>query len=42
MSLAPYTACLTFDVDALSAWLGDDPHATPAALSRGEYGIRVS
>ena len=42
MSLAPYTACLTFDVDALSAWLGDDPDATPAALSRGEYGIRVA
>jgi len=35
------TVCLTFDFDALSAWLGDDPHATPAMLSRGEYGASV-
>lgn len=42
MTLAPYTTCLTFDVDALSAWLGDDPGATPAELSRGEYGVRVA
>jgi peptidoglycan/xylan/chitin deacetylase (PgdA/CDA1 family) len=37
----PYTVFLTFDFDALSVWLGDDPHATPAMLSRGEYGARV-
>jgi peptidoglycan/xylan/chitin deacetylase (PgdA/CDA1 family) len=37
----PYTVCLTFDFDALSVWLGDDPQATPAMLSRGEYGARV-
>jgi len=37
----PFVVCLTFDFDALSAWLGDDPHATPATLSRGEYGARV-
>jgi peptidoglycan/xylan/chitin deacetylase (PgdA/CDA1 family) len=42
MTLARYTTCLTFDVDALSAWLGDDPRATPAMLSRGEYGVRVA
>lgn len=42
MSLSSYTTCLTFDVDALSAWLGDDPQATPAMLSRGEYGVRVA
>lgn len=38
----PYTVCLTFDFDALSVWLGDDPGATPAMLSRGEYGVRVA
>jgi peptidoglycan/xylan/chitin deacetylase (PgdA/CDA1 family) len=41
MTQKPYTVCLTFDFDALSVWLGDDPHATPAMLSRGEYGARV-
>jgi peptidoglycan/xylan/chitin deacetylase (PgdA/CDA1 family) len=35
------TVCLTFDFDALSVWLGDDPSATPAMLSRGEFGARV-
>ncbi len=34
------TICLSFDVDALSVWFGY-PHATPAMLSRGEYGVRV-
>jgi peptidoglycan/xylan/chitin deacetylase (PgdA/CDA1 family) len=42
MMQPPYTVCLTFDFDALSAWLGDDPSATPAMLSRGEYGARVA
>jgi peptidoglycan/xylan/chitin deacetylase (PgdA/CDA1 family) len=37
----PYTICLTFDFDALSVWLADHPVATPAMLSRGEYGARV-
>lgn len=41
MTHKPYTVCLTFDFDALSVWLGDDPQATPAMLSRGEYGARV-
>jgi peptidoglycan/xylan/chitin deacetylase (PgdA/CDA1 family) len=41
MTQKPHTVCLTFDFDALSVWLGDDPHATPAMLSRGEYGARV-
>jgi peptidoglycan/xylan/chitin deacetylase (PgdA/CDA1 family) len=41
MTQEPYTVCLTFDFDALSVWLDDDPHATPAMLSRGEYGARV-
>ena len=36
-----HTVCLTFDFDALSVWLGDHPCATPAMLSRGEYGARV-
>jgi len=37
----PHTVCLTFDFDALSVWLGDDHAATPAMLSRGEFGARV-
>jgi peptidoglycan/xylan/chitin deacetylase (PgdA/CDA1 family) len=37
----PYTVCLTFDFDALSVWLGGRFSATPAMLSRGEYGARV-
>ncbi len=41
MTHKPCTVCLTFDFDALSVWLGDDPYATPAMLSRGEYGARV-
>ena len=36
-----HTVCLTFDFDALSVWLGDDASATPAMLSRGEFGARV-
>jgi len=36
-----WTVCLTFDFDALSVWLGGYPSATPAMLSRGEYGARV-
>lgn len=38
---ALHTVCLTFDFDALSVWLGDRGSATPAELSRGEYGARV-
>jgi len=38
----PYVACLTFDFDALSVWLGGYPRVTPAMLSRGEYGARVA
>ena len=34
------TVCLTFDFDALSAWLAYD-NVTPAMLHRGEYGARV-
>ncbi|MGD2143271.1 MAG: polysaccharide deacetylase [Anaerolineae bacterium] len=37
----PHTVCLTFDFDALSVWLGDGTSATPAMLSRGEFGARV-
>ncbi len=39
----PYngTVCLTFDFDALSAWLGPFGRSTPGVLSRGEYGARV-
>jgi peptidoglycan/xylan/chitin deacetylase (PgdA/CDA1 family) len=36
-----HTVCLTFDFDALSVWLGGYSPATPAMLSRGEYGARV-
>jgi len=36
-----WTVCLTFDFDALSVWLASFPPATPAKLSRGEYGARV-
>lgn len=39
--LALHQVCLTFDFDALSVWLGDSPNATPAMLSRGEFGARV-
>jgi peptidoglycan/xylan/chitin deacetylase (PgdA/CDA1 family) len=35
------TACLTFDFDALSAWLGSFATTSPTALSRGEFGARV-
>jgi peptidoglycan/xylan/chitin deacetylase (PgdA/CDA1 family) len=38
---ALHTVVLTFDFDALSVWLGDRGSATPAELSRGEYGARV-
>jgi len=41
MAKKPYTVCLTFDFDALSVWLGGYRSATPAMLSRGEYGARV-
>jgi peptidoglycan/xylan/chitin deacetylase (PgdA/CDA1 family) len=34
-------ACLTFDFDAMSVWLGSRGEATPTALSRGEFGARV-
>jgi peptidoglycan-N-acetylglucosamine deacetylase len=37
----PPTVCLTFDFDALSVWLAGYAPATPAMLSRGEYGARV-
>lgn len=40
MSAGP-TACLTFDFDALSIWLGPFALPTPSALSRGEFGARV-
>jgi peptidoglycan/xylan/chitin deacetylase (PgdA/CDA1 family) len=36
-----HRVCLTFDFDALSVWLGGHPAATPAMLSRGEFGARV-
>jgi peptidoglycan/xylan/chitin deacetylase (PgdA/CDA1 family) len=36
-----HTVCLSFDFDALSVWLADHAAATPAMLSRGEYGARV-
>ncbi len=38
---APPTVCLTFVFDALSVWLSSFTPATPAMLSRGEYGARV-
>ncbi len=38
---SPPTVCLTFDFDALSVWLSSYAPATPAMLSRGEYGVRV-
>lgn len=37
----PFIVCLTFDFDALSVWLSGSLQATPARLSRGEYGARV-
>ncbi|MBI5354056.1 MAG: polysaccharide deacetylase [Chloroflexi bacterium] len=36
-----FAVCLTFDFDALCVWLSSDIPATPARLSRGEYGARV-
>jgi peptidoglycan/xylan/chitin deacetylase (PgdA/CDA1 family) len=36
-----HTVCLTFDFDALCVWLAGYANATPAMLSRGEYGARV-
>lgn len=36
-----YTVCITFDFDAMSAWLGSHYKMTPARMSRGEYGARV-
>ena len=36
-----FTVCLTFDFDALSVWLAGYDRATPAMLSRGEFGARV-
>ena len=41
MNQEPSTVCLTFDFDALSVWLANHAHASPAVLSRGEYGTRV-
>jgi hypothetical protein len=38
--MSPSRVCLTFDFDALSVWLDQEP-ATPAMLHRGEYGARV-
>ena len=38
--MPPSRVCLTFDFDALSVWLGQEP-VTPAMLQRGEYGARV-
>ncbi len=35
------TVCLTFDFDAVSAWIGAFGVRTPGVLSRGEYGARV-
>jgi hypothetical protein len=37
----PYAVCLTFDFDAFSVWLSSDVQATPARLSRGEYGANI-
>ncbi|MFC2046182.1 polysaccharide deacetylase [Chloroflexota bacterium] len=42
MTEKPHTVCLTFDFDALSVWLADSSPATPAVLSRGEYGARIA
>jgi peptidoglycan/xylan/chitin deacetylase (PgdA/CDA1 family) len=42
VSKASCTVCLTFDFDALSVWLAGDRTATPAMLSRGEFGARVA
>lgn len=37
----PHAVCLTFDFDALCVWLDGSSSATPADLSRGEFGARV-
>jgi len=37
----PYAVCLTFDFDAVCVWLDGSRPATPAELSRGEFGARV-
>jgi peptidoglycan-N-acetylglucosamine deacetylase len=34
-------ACLTFDFDAMSSWLGPLGAPTPSALSRGEFAARI-
>jgi peptidoglycan/xylan/chitin deacetylase (PgdA/CDA1 family) len=35
------TVCLSFDFDAMSAWMTEPGSVTPWGLSRGEYGARV-
>jgi len=35
------TVCLSFDFDAMSAWMGGSQAASPWELARGEYGARV-
>jgi peptidoglycan/xylan/chitin deacetylase (PgdA/CDA1 family) len=35
------TVCLSFDFDAMSAWMGDPDDVSPWGLARGEYGARV-
>ena len=37
-----HTVCLTFDFDAMSVWMSGLGSASPAAISRGEYGARVA
>lgn len=39
MPLARATACLSFDFDALSVWIGPRASQSPSATSRGEYAV---
>ena len=38
MSAAPFTCCITFDFDAMSAWIGSARSNNPSMISRGEFG----
>ena len=39
MTAVPRTACLTFDVDAMSAWITSARSDNPSMISRGEFAI---
>jgi peptidoglycan/xylan/chitin deacetylase (PgdA/CDA1 family) len=38
MADSKYTACITFDFDAMSVWIGSAKSNNPSMISRGEFG----